>query len=52
MLIVAIAVKVSSKGAVIYKQERVGLHNRNFVMYKFRSMRADRCDEHSFYDAE
>lgn len=48
MLIVAIAVKISSKGAVIYKQERVGLHNRNFVMYKFRSMRADRCDEHHF----
>lgn len=45
MLAVALAVKVSSKGPVIYKQERVGLHNRNFVMYKFRSMKIDRCDE-------
>ena len=38
MLAVALAVRFSSKGPVIYKQERVGLHNRNFVMYKFRSM--------------
>ncbi len=48
MLAVALAVKFSSKGPVIYKQERVGLHNRNFVMYKFRSMRIDRCDELHF----
>jgi Undecaprenyl-phosphate glucose phosphotransferase len=38
MLITAIAVKVSSPGPVIFKQERVGLHNRTFNMYKFRSM--------------
>ena len=48
MLAVALAVKVSSKGSVIYKQERVGLHNRNFVMYKFRSMKINRCDELHF----
>ncbi len=38
MLVVAIAVKVSSPGPVIFSQERVGLHNRPFKMYKFRSM--------------
>ena len=38
MLVVAIGVRISSKGAVIYKQTRVGLHNRTFEMYKFRSM--------------
>lgn len=38
MLVTAIAVKCSSKGPLIYKQERVGLHNRPFMMYKFRSM--------------
>lgn len=38
MLIVAIAVKVTSPGPVIFSQERVGLHNRPFKMYKFRSM--------------
>lgn len=39
MLIVAIAVKCTSAGPVIFKQERVGLHNKSFQMYKFRTMR-------------
>ena len=39
MLIIAILVKCTSKGPVIFKQERVGLHNKTFQMYKFRSMR-------------
>ncbi len=38
MLAAAILVKVSSPGPVIFKQERVGLHNKPFSMYKFRSM--------------
>ena len=38
MLIAAILVKVTSKGPVIFKQQRVGLHNKAFYMYKFRSM--------------
>jgi len=38
MLIAAIMVKLTSKGPLIYKQERVGLHNKAFKMYKFRSM--------------
>ena len=38
MLISAILVKLSSPGPVIFKQERVGLHNKPFYMYKFRSM--------------
>ncbi len=38
MLIIAIIVKLDSKGPIIYKQERVGLHNKPFMMYKFRSM--------------
>ena len=38
MLISAILVKCSSPGPVIFKQERVGLHNKSFDMYKFRSM--------------
>ncbi len=38
MLIAVIGVKLSSPGPVIFKQERVGLHNRTFNMYKFRSM--------------
>ena len=38
MLVVAIIIKVTSPGPLIFKQERVGLHNENFKMYKFRSM--------------
>lgn len=38
MLLIAILIKMTSRGPVIYKQERVGLHNKNFMMYKFRSM--------------
>ena len=33
-----IAIKVSSPGPLIFKQERVGLKNKPFMMYKFRSM--------------
>ena len=38
MLFAAIAVKLSSPGPIIFKQERVGLHGQNFMMYKFRTM--------------
>ncbi len=38
MLATAVLVKATSKGPLIYKQERVGLHNQTFQMYKFRSM--------------
>ncbi len=42
MLVTAILVKCTSKGPVIYAQDRVGLHNRPFRMYKFRSMEVQR----------
>ena len=38
LLFVAFLVKATSKGPVIFKQERVGLHNKPFMMYKFRTM--------------
>ena len=38
MLVTAIVVKATSKGPLIFKQERVGLHNKPFKMYKFRTM--------------
>lgn len=39
LLVVAVLVKTTSKGPVIFAQERVGQHNRVFKMYKFRTMR-------------
>ncbi len=41
MLVVALGVKLSSRGPVFYRQERVGLNNRSFGMLKFRSMPVD-----------
>lgn len=38
MLLTAVLVKTTSKGPLIFKQERVGLHNKPFKMYKFRTM--------------
>ena len=41
MVIVAIAVKLTSKGPVLYWSDRVGQHNLIFKMPKFRSMKTD-----------
>ena len=41
MLLTAIVVRLESPGPVIYKQDRVGLFEKEFTVYKFRSMRAD-----------
>ena len=41
MLVVALLVKLTSPGPVFYRQERVGLNRRPFLMYKFRSMKAE-----------
>lgn len=38
MLVTAVIIKLTSPGPLIYMQERIGLHNRPFRMYKFRSM--------------
>ncbi|MEO2679656.1 sugar transferase [Clostridium butyricum] len=38
LIVVAILIKIESKGPVIFSQERVGINNKKFKMYKFRSM--------------
>lgn len=47
MLIATIAIKASGDGPVIFKQERVGLHNKTFQMYKFRTMEVQKPQEES-----
>lgn len=41
MLYIALRVKLSSKGAIFYSQERIGFKGKPFTMYKFRSMVSD-----------
>lgn len=44
-LVLSIAIKLSSPGPIFFRQERIGLNKRTFVMYKFRSMKInDRQD--------
>ena len=38
LLIVAIAIKIDSKGPIIFRQDRIGKNEKKFGMYKFRSM--------------
>lgn len=45
MIIVAILIKATSKGPLIFKQERIGLNRKPFVMYKFRSMKMQDPEE-------
>lgn len=39
MLLIAIGIKLTSKGPIIFKQERMGMNRRTFIMYKFRTMK-------------
>ena len=41
MAIIAVAIKLDSKGPVFFKQKRVGLHKKHFQILKFRTMRTD-----------
>lgn len=43
-LLIALAIRLESKGPIFFRQERIGLGNRRFRIWKFRSMRADQAD--------
>lgn len=40
-LLVSLLIKLDSRGAILFKQERVGMDGRKFLCYKFRTMRSD-----------
>jgi Undecaprenyl-phosphate glucose phosphotransferase len=44
LMLIALAVRLSSRGPVLYRQERMGLDGRTFGMLKFRSMKVDAED--------
>lgn len=53
MLVTAIAIKLTSPGPIIYKQERIGYQRKPFMMYKFRSMKVqDEMEEKSEWTTE
>ncbi len=43
MLIIAILIKLESRGPILYKPVRLGADNKPFILYKFRSMEV--CDD-------
>ena len=45
MIVTAIAIKLTSPGPIIFKQERIGFHGKPFEMYKFRSMKVQNPDD-------
>ncbi|MCK9152247.1 undecaprenyl-phosphate glucose phosphotransferase [Methanobacterium alcaliphilum] len=48
LIFTTIMVKISSPGPIIFQQERVGRHRKNFNMYKFRSMKVQDEDHEKF----
>ena len=41
LIVLCIAIKIDSRGPVLFKQKRVGIHKTYFSIYKFRTMRID-----------
>ena len=40
-LLIGISIKIDSKGPIFFKQKRIGMHQKHFYIYKFRTMRID-----------
>lgn len=55
LVCIAIAIKIDSKGPVLFLQKRVGIHKKHFMIYKFRTMRTDTPKDmptHMFSDSK
>jgi Undecaprenyl-phosphate glucose phosphotransferase len=44
MALIAVAVRATSRGPVLFRQERLGFNNERIVVYKFRTLYEDQCD--------
>ena len=44
LALVAVGIKLDSRGPVLFRQPRIGLGGANFMMFKFRTMRTEACD--------
>jgi polysaccharide biosynthesis protein PslA len=44
LALLALAIRLASKGPILFRQPRLGFNNRNFICYKFRTMYADMTD--------
>lgn len=49
MILSAIIIKLESRGPILFKQNRIGLGNKSFIVYKFRSMKIHDEKKHSRY---
>jgi lipopolysaccharide/colanic/teichoic acid biosynthesis glycosyltransferase len=49
LIIIAILIKIDSKGPIIYRHVRVGLNHKSFYIYKFRSMTTEYKNFQEFY---
>lgn len=50
-LVVAIAIKLDSPGPIFFRQPREGFNDREFAVWKFRSMRDDACEQYGITQA-
>ncbi len=44
MALIAVAIRLSSRGPALFRQERLGFNNERIVVYKFRTLYVDQCD--------
>jgi lipopolysaccharide/colanic/teichoic acid biosynthesis glycosyltransferase len=51
-IVIAVGIKVTSRGPVLYRQERAGVHGHPFVLYKFRSMRVGNAGDGRLHEAD